>query len=66
MAVVDAKGYPLQVNDRVIFHAAVTDITITDKPTSAEFAVEDPKTAGDAHPTITCIATRSEKTSVPA
>jgi len=65
MPVLDAKGYALQVNDKVILHATVTDITIAEHATSAEFTIE-PKAALDVDPAVTCIATRSEKTSVSA
>lgn len=63
MAVVDIKGVPLEVNDRVVLWAAVTDVTIEGKTTSAEFTVEIPadSTAIDVDPAVEAIATRSEK-----
>ena len=63
MAVVDVKGIPLQVDDRVVLWAEVTDVTIDGKATSAEFTVEVPtaSTAEDADPVVECIATRAEK-----
>lgn len=66
MAVVDIKAVALTVANRVILHAKVIDITIADHPTYAEFELEDPLAAGDTPLTITCDATRAEKTSTPA
>jgi len=65
MAVVDLKSVSLSEGNRVIFHAKVLDITIDGFATSAEFEIEDPASAGDTIGTITCVATRCEKTSTP-
>jgi len=65
MAVVDLKSVSLEEGNRVILHAKILDITIDGFPTSAEFELEDPANAGDTLGTITCIATRAEKTSTP-